>query len=610
MTPEVTQSIAFALNAANAAEAERLCRTQLLAHPEDADGLLLLAISLQIQHRMPEAITVYRHLTELFPSSSLHWCNYANALRGSGAREEAESAYTTSVRLDPRNAGPKIGLGLMLIERKEYASAREVLLDACELDMTQPLARIHAARACFLCEDARGVSDLLKPWPNWVPLDDDSLQLELAKLLHLIGDADVVPLLKDLLQRRPDDHEPKLLLAAIYERVNRLADAEAIITSVDRARETSFSHETASELDHVKAQLALRRGDPAEARALLEQCGPRHDVDFAHYFELAKTCDKLRDASATTQALLTAHALQVKEIRLVSPEYFEPDTPDMPGNMTSVTADSLSRWPKLSAPVMRDSPIFIVGFPRSGTTLLEQMLDAHPGLQSMDENPFFNRLAFKLRQHDPRILQGLHTLQQYDCDELRKSYQVMVSETIMRRQGTRLVDKNPLNMRWLPLIHRLFPDARIILALRHPCDVILSCYMQNFRSSILAAACATLERLAKAYVQVMEHWLEDERLLRPQVLASRYEELVADFPSHASRIAQFLELEDATPMLTFDKRALEKGYIATPSYTQVIEPINTKAVNRWFRYRREFEPVLPILEPMLKHWGYAVETGG
>jgi hypothetical protein len=277
----------------------------------------------------------------------------------------------------------------------------------------------------------------------------------------------------------------------------------------------------------------------------------------------------------------------------------------MPVDAPRVSAEQFARWPKLISPEAGDSPIFVVGFPRSGTTLLEQMLDAHPGLQSMDENPFFNRLLGLLANHDRRILDDLSVLQQYDCDELRKRYHQMVSERIKRNWDARLVDKNPLNMHWMPIMYRLFPKAKFILAVRHPCDVILSCYMQSFRSSSLAAACSTLERLAHAYVETMNRWLEDVNVFQPSVRVSRYEDLVADFPRQVSDIAGFLELSDASPMLQFDQHARNKSYIATPSYSQVIEPINRKGVNRWHNYRGDFEPLLPILKPMLDHWGYA-----
>jgi hypothetical protein len=223
----------------------------------------------------------------------------------------------------------------------------------------------------------------------------------------------------------------------------------------------------------------------------------------------------------------------------------------------------------------------------------------------MDETPFFERLAGKLRSHDPRILDDLSVLRQYDCDELRKKYFLLTAERIQRRADVRLVDKNPLNMLWLPMIHRLFPAAKIILCVRHPCDVVLSCYMQNFRSSVLGAACENLERLAAAYVQAMQTWLQHAAVIKPDALVSRYEDLVADTTTQTRRVADFLDLADAAPMLRFDQRAREKGYIATPSYSQVIEPVNTKGLGRWQAYRKYFEPALPILQPMLDHWGYS-----
>jgi hypothetical protein len=260
------------------------------------------------------------------------------------------------------------------------------------------------------------------------------------------------------------------------------------------------------------------------------------------------------------------------------------------------------------APDVSQSPVFVVGFPRSGTTLLEQMLDAHPRLQSMDERPFFNQLANQLEDVEVEVPRDLGRLDQRDCDELRKGYLLLSCGKLNRQWDVRLVDKNPLNMLWLPMIHRMYPEAKFILALRHPCDVILSCYMQNFRAAPLAVASRSLATLARAYVAAMEQWLYHVALIGPDVLVSRYEDLVADPGGGTRRIAEFLGLDDAGSMLGFDARAREKGFIATPSYTQVIEPINARSVGHWQRYRQWFEPVLPMLGPMLARWNYGTEA--
>ena len=601
------EEINAAIRAGDPVAAEGLCRTDLLAQPDDEDLLALLAISLHLQRRYPETIAAYARLTELFPDKSVHWANHATALREGGFRQEAEAGYRTSIRLDPRNPVPRIDLGLMLMKRKDYLGAREMLLDAFDLDRPWPLARVHGARACCLCQDFTGAQDLLRPWREWLPLHDDTLQLELARLLILLSDASSAQaLLEDVVQRDGRHLEAKFLLADVYERVNRVTEAEMLVQWITTLG-SALSASEKQEVDHQFAKLALRKDDLATARSLLEQSGPRHANDMAHFFELAGIYDKSGEPGLAMQALRTAHAIQVEDLKIASPDHFTPDALALPAAVPRVSPEVYRRWPKTLAPDARHSPVFIVGFPRSGTTLLEQMLDAHPSLQSMDENPFFNKLADKLRSHDPRILQNLDVLQQRDCDELRKLYLKMVCETIERNWSAQLVDKNPLNMLWLPMIHRLFPEARFIFALRHPCDVILSCYMQNFRASILGAAASSIPRLAAAYVQVMEHWLQDVQTFQPNVLVSRYEDLVADFPRQTRRLAEFLELEDATPMLGFDQHARNKDYIATPSYAQVIVPVNKKGLNRWRRYRQEFEPVWPILQPMLRHWGYPTE---
>lgn len=607
MNTPTLPDILSALQAGEPAVAERLGRQILERQPHDADVQLLLALSLQQQGRGPEALELYAGLARQFPDSGLHWGNYATALREAGALDEADAAYATSLRLDPDNAEQWLNLGLLRLQQRAYPEAREALLNAHDLDPQSPAIRIHAARACSLLRDEHRLDELVKPWREWLPLEPE-LQFELAVLLFGLGDATTAQvMLEDALQRAPAYMQAKLLLASVYERVNRLDAAAALLRDIAADPLAVADPTVQSEIAHQQATLAFRNGELAQARATLEHAGPRNEADYAHFFALAGICDKLHDRSAALRALTVAHARQVEEMRLVVPHRFAEDAPVLPNAVGRVSRADYLRWPPMVAPDPQQSPVFIVGFPRSGTTLLEQMLDAHPRLQSMDERPFFNILSDQLGHYGFRHPYDLDKLSQSDCDELRKGYLSMACSKVPRRWDAQLVDKNPMNMLWLPMIHRLFPQAKFILALRHPCDVLLSNYMQNFRSTVLALACASIERLATAYVAAMECWLDHVAVLQPQVFVSRYEDLVADTAGQTQRIAAFLGLEDAAPLLTFDQRAREKGYIATPSYTQVIVPVNRKGLGRWVGYRDALAPALPILEPMLKHWGYAVD---
>jgi Flp pilus assembly protein TadD len=603
---DVTGPIVAAVKVGALGEAERLCRIHLERQPQDPDVLLLLGLSLQRQGRLAEAISPYARLTELHPENSMHWGNYATALRVAGDLEGARRAAETAVQLAPDEPERLEQLGLLQLQCGRLPDARDMLLRAYAKAPDAPRVRIHAARACIACRDTRA-DILLNPWRKWLPLEND-LQCELADLLSQIGEVHAtVELLEDLVARAPSDASALLLLAKSYERVNRVDKAAELLNRI--AASPTAANGMAREIAIQKAQLAMRRGAHAVARVLLEGVGGTSDAEYGHYFLLAKACDKLDDPTAAMDALRIAHQRQRDEIRQYAGHLFEPDAPPLPHANDRLSKEDFRGWPALVGPGIAQSPVFVVGFPRSGTTLLEQMLDAHPRMQSMDERPFLNNLADQLGDIGVKVPQDLHKLDQRDCDELRKGYLILACGKVPRRWDARLVDKNPLNMLWLPMIHRMFPQAKFILALRHPCDVILSCYMQNFRAASLAAASRSLEHLARAYVAAMENWLYHEALIGPDVFVSRYEDLVADPQERTRQIAEFLQLDDAASMLRFDARAREKGFIATPSYTQVIEPINTRSVRHWQRYREYFEPVLPILAPMLEDWGYPVDLG-
>lgn len=600
----VIAPIVAALQAGNPAEAEQLCRSALAHDPVHLDVLLLMGLALQRQDRPRDALALFARLTELSPRDSTHWGNYATALHRVGDIEAAGEAAQRAVELAPDEPGRLEQLGLLCLELAAPRTARLALLRASELAPDNAGIRIHAARAAVACHDINA-GDLLLAWREWLPLSDE-LQLELADLLTQFSEQwDALELLEDLAKRKPTDWTVQLLLAKVYERVNWPDQAETKLEWIEAMQAPGADTEAIRrELDIQRSQLAMRRREYGRAHTLLATAGPRYPGDFGYYFSLAKACDRLGDAVGAMSALETAHRLQIEDVRTSNADLLEPGTSLLPGVDYRVSESDYRDWPVLRAPDASQSPVFVVGFPRSGTTLLEQMLDAHPRLQSMDERPFMNILAGQLHAIGIDIPEDLAKLSQRDCDELRKGYVLMGCRKITRRWDVRLVDKNPLNMLWLPMFHRLFPQAKIILAVRHPCDVIWSCYLQNFRAAPLAAACRSLVHLAHAYVAAMRYWLHHTGIFHPDVMVLRYEDLVANASVKIQEIAGFLGLGDADAMLSFAARAREKGFIKTPSYTQVIEPINARSVSHWMQYKPFFDEVLPVVQPMLEHWGY------
>src|SRR6476646_6979027 len=254
------QAISMATQWGDFPLAERLCRAALLEEPQREELLFFLAVSLQYQSKTDAAIDTYRRLTQIFPSSAVHWGNFGTALREAGRLDEADEAYAEAIRLDGGKANPHINAGLLLIQKRDFLGAREKMLDAIDKEPELPMARVHAAIACALCQDFDRAEHLLKPWRQWLPLADDALQIELSNQLLLLGQGDAAQIVvEELLQRKPHYAEARLRLATIYERMNRVPEAEEILRSLtaDGAR-TDMPMLRA--IDHALASVAVRKG--------------------------------------------------------------------------------------------------------------------------------------------------------------------------------------------------------------------------------------------------------------------------------------------------------------------------------------------------------------
>jgi hypothetical protein len=143
-----------------------------------------------------------------------------------------------------------------------------------------------------------------------------------------------------------------------------------------------------------------------------------------------------------------------------------------------------------------------------------------------------------------------------------------------------------------------------LLAIRHPCDVILSCFMQHFRAPDFALLCRDIPTLAHAYRKTFDFWQSQQTALQADVFELHYETFVDDFEACTRRIFDFLEVAWDDEVLSPAKRAEEKRFISTPSYSQVVQPINPSSVGRWRRYTEHFAASLPLLAPYLDRWNY------
>lgn len=250
--------------------------------------------------------------------------------------------------------------------------------------------------------------------------------------------------------------------------------------------------------------------------------------------------------------------------------------------------------------------VFLVGFPRSGTTLLEQVLASHSEVESLEErdclidatDQFFRSKA---------TLDSLASADERTLEKYREAYWARVAETAHPRVKRVFLDKLPLNTVALSVIAKLFPKARILFAVRDPRDVVFSCFRRQFGINRQMFEFTTLEGTARYYDAVMTLAENYERTLALDLCLTRHEALVSGFDAEVARICDFLNISPEAEMRGFAAHARERG-IGTPSAAQVARGLFTQGIGQWRNYAEDLGPVLPVLGKWVDQFDYRDDT--
>ena len=246
-----------------------------------------------------------------------------------------------------------------------------------------------------------------------------------------------------------------------------------------------------------------------------------------------------------------------------------------------------------------ESPVFMIGFPRSGTTLLDSILRSHTDIEVVEEKPMIEILISNIKNFTNGNLKRLNELNDDNLKELRNVYFEKRKIYLENNSNSKIIiDKLPLNIIYVPEILRVFPNARFIFSLRHPYDSVLSCYFQNFKLNSSMSNFLKLEDSANFYDTVMQLWTTYKKIFNPKVYELKYEDLIFSFENSVKKVLNFLEIEWKDDLYNFNEIA-KKRRITTPSYYQVTQPINNKAIGRWKNYNNQLNETKLII----KKWG-------
>jgi tetratricopeptide (TPR) repeat protein len=547
--------------------------------------------------KLDEVVELCREITAEMPSHGGAW-----HLLGAIASARGDYAYSLNClerasQLDAGHPVIQFNLGNALMGLERYPEAVAAYRRALEIDPGDLRPLHNLALALKTIGELDEAEAMLRRATTLEP-DNAEAQLDIARFLVGLGgrrDRDAETAFNQALELAPTDAAIHADMAAFYEHRSRLADAAAVARDgLALDSDNAQLHLTAAKLDR---QAGDRRGAMRHLEAMRAAAATTNlEKDIVYATEMGRLLDDAGDPTAAFGQFRAANAAAAARWQVDSMK-----RQAMPLRIERLTNAFTPEWTARWSPATaaENAPVFLHGFARSGTTLLGTMLGAHPGFRVIEEQPASIAL---IRAVDALPGGEPEALAQLDNDQLRGLRDAYMKSA--GRPDARILDKNPFNTINAGLLFRVFPDARFMLAVRHPCDVVLSCYMQHFQKNAATVHFLELADAARLYVQVMTLWRQYIEALPLEWIQVRYEDLVNDPERELRRLLAFADLDWSDAVMDNVVHARKRGDVKTPGYEQVGQPIYRKARGRWLGYRQQLAPVMNELAPWVEYFGY------
>lgn len=540
----------------------------LVAKPDNLQILLNLAQVHQQQGSVGESVKIWRRLLQLHGNNVKVLEQAGHFYCVIGDWNQAIDLFKKLLQVAPRNWSGFTGLGNCYRSIGQPLQAYRAFSKALEIDPRNPASHSNLGLMQWERGDAESAA---KSFKNALALNENFLPA-----LHNLAD--------------------------YYEKANQLEEAQACCEKA-----LSINPNLAPTL-RVRAAIQRRQKDlDAAERTLNKALGlmAEGETQADIFSELGKVLDKKGNFSGAFEAFKGANDIQAK--------LFDPSRQRRQNFQNLLQHYRSYQWPDKVIPAealirSTPTPVFVVGFPRSGTTLLNQMLDGHHQLNVLEEKPLIDQIATTIAPDSTQMIARINLLSTEQKIELRKSYFKSAAElTSADLNQITLADKFPLNLIHLPLIHTIFPEAKIVVCYRHSLDSVLSNFQQKYRLNEAMANFLTLEDAAIVYKEVMGLWLNYRDYLKDKAHVFRYENLINEPEAELRALVGFLELPWQAEMLDYVSRAQRKTQINTPSYQAVTENLYTSSMQRWKNYRAELEPIFEELKPLMVKLSYSIE---
>ena len=540
-----------------------LCGMRLKEHPDDLDALELKAVILQARGDMKGAEEAMRQAIRYDAACPWALHDLTQLLHGMGNRKGAETAARQALIARPDDPQAHLQLAVILGEKDDLPAAEFHNRRALELAGAHPQLLINLG----LCLYNQGRLDEAEP----LLLQSCRMEPQAMTMAHL---------------------------SRVYEARRDMVNAWLWL---DRAEQAG--KKTGEDFTLLRA-LYLSNGDKVkDALELIDKRGP---LSAAAQLDRARLLDRLDRHDEAWTGFTQAKARLAHETGATyDAAHVEAEAAAL---KTVFTRDTLSRLPRAgirSGP----QPVFILGFPRSGTTMIEQMLNSHPDVAAGGELPFVHEWRALIesvlpgKEGFPVQLAHIEAADHHHVPGLMRDYYLGRAETygVTRDAKPLFTDKMPLNDAHLPLIRLAFPHAPIVRMVRHPLDVAVSMlshnlthgYNSGYAIDSIIRHMVTMHDLTTHYDDVLDH----------PALTMRYEDFIADQEGWTRRVLDWCGLAFDEATLRFHEN---RRHAPTPSYAQVSKPLNDRSVSRWRHYERQLSPWFDQIAPVVEALGYSL----
>lgn len=543
------------------------------------EELIALAAQHQNNKQFDKAEETYRGIVAIAPNWAEAHCNLATALHRQGKLEPAVECYRLALVLKPNLAEIHCNLANVLAEQSQLLEA--VAHYEMALALRPDYAEAHNNLGVALRNQKRS-DEALAHYERALALKPDYAEAHnnLAAALQAQGKLEKASAhYQSALVLKPDFALAHNNLGTLLKNQGRLKDA---LAEYEKALALTPNH---AEAHYNRAEVVTFRQDDARFQALeslaATESMPRKERVYIH-FALAKALDDIGDRARAFEQLLIGNALKREEIgndegrtraafRLITDAF---------------DAEIFRRFPEAGDP--STVPIFVLGMPRSGSTLIEQILASHPSVCGAGELRNLDLIANSGPVPYPECISHL------DADGFRRLGEAYLASLPAMPQGkTRITDKSPMNFLRVGLIRLILPNARVIHTVRDPIDTCISCFSKLFTDDNMPFSydLAELGRYYRSYSELMAHW---QSVLPPDaMLAVSYEDVVANLEEQARRLLDYCSLRWDDRCLSFHKT---RRPVTTASAVQVRQPLFRSSVHRWHSYKDYLGPLFTELD--------------